>query len=119
MSGFEFSASLEDADLDQYDVDVHDTGFVWDSVERATRATMQRLEYELLAAWRMGYDFCYVWTDHQSVRGSSGTVRFNPSMGVLPSNDPDWQPGMGIGAAERYDLRELSRKQVRAVRNSD
>ena len=88
-----------------------------DAVGAATESMMERLDYELLAAWRMGYDYAYIWTKHQTKDWDGDWLdSFEVEIGVLPSNDPDWHPSRELGVVEQYDLRELTREQVRAVK---
>jgi len=108
---FQLEAGLRHTGVDTLDIDVT-------AATEVAESMAERLEYELLAAWRMDYDYCYVWTKHGTEDCGTDRLNLTVKMGILPSNDPDWSPGMSIGVAERHDLRSLTREQVREIRGA-
>lgn len=83
------------------------------------RQIPRQLDYELLAGWRLGFDFAYVWHENTTKTSpeQAEELSFDVSMYVCHSNDPDWHPSDEVGPVRQYDLRELTREQVREVGN--
>jgi len=90
--------------------------------DRLATAFSERLEGEVLAAWRMDYDFLYVCHHARVPRGSGterGNASFSYSMTVIPSNSkrpPDVRE-TAMDTAEEYDLRDVTCEQIQEVRD--
>lgn len=86
------------------------------TTQLVTRMT-ERLEQELLAAWRMDYDFVYV-CHHLGVDDVGGDQTFGYSMSVQPSvhrQPPDMRKS-AMDTLIQYDLRDVTRAEIQAAR---
>ena len=94
------------------------TDLTLDATTKCAESLSERLDYELLAARRMGFDYLYVWTKHDTKDWESADLKMSIQMGVFASDDPDWKPSRKLGTVERYDLSGLTREKVQEVRNT-
>lgn len=76
-----------------------------DAVEQVTRAVAERMEKELFAAWRAGYDYVHVYNglDCRGVR--MGT--FSVTQYVLPSNTEQRPEPPTASYQYTYDLTDI------------
>jgi len=79
-------------------------------------AVIERLEWELRAAWRAGYDFLHVVSDHgvppASNPASVSARDITVSRAYIPSNASRLSMPRTSLTVERYDLREVTSAEV-------
>lgn len=83
------------------------------AVESAAESIADRLDYELRAAWRAGYDYLDVIHDPYTALHHPDDA-FRIGMYVWPHSNPeqDWPPRYRV---ERYDLRTVTSEEMRAA----
>jgi len=84
--------------------------------ERATAACAERLEREIVAAWRAGYSYLYVvhQQDTMAWSGRADAERVSVSVGYVPAYSSELFSGvLGPTVIERYNLSALSRDRVK------
>lgn len=82
-----------------------------EAIETATRAINKRLDREVIAAWRAGYDYLHFIDTPNAENWDPTHLAFNYTYRVIPSDKPRYAVEYG-GHAETYDLRGLDRKTV-------
>lgn len=88
--------------------DADDPAILTKYATQAAREVAERVEREVIGAWRSGYDFVFVVTDRDNPR----------RMLFHPTNHPEF-PSTPSLRVERYDLRDVSAEDVQAIRNGE
>jgi len=80
---------------------------VEDARLRAGEATQHILNYELRAAWRMGYDYIHVYGDSAPYSGGPGREIAVRCYTLMSNQRPPPEPD-GCGYRYSYDLTDIS-----------
>jgi len=91
---------------------------VTDAVRNATEAIQEQVEYELRAAWRIGYDYVHIY-DPTPESGFDPSESFAIRQFVIPTNRHT--PPRPDNAVYRctYDLTEVSDEEIRRAIRGD
>lgn len=83
-------------------------------MQDAVDAHRERLEKELMGAWRAGYDYLHVY-DNMPAREDVGRGKFEITQGVIPSNREEPPKSRGCVYRYTYDLTSVPDHVLRAA----